>query len=108
MRFFISEIIREKIFLNLKKEVPYACEVEVTEYVEEENIIKIRANIIVERDSQKGILIGNKGEALKKIGRESRLVMEEFFGTKIFLELYVKVEKEWRKNKTKLKRFGYS
>lgn len=107
MRFFISEIIREKIFLNLKKEVPYACEVEVTDYVEEPDIIKIRAVIIVERDSQKGILIGAKGRQLKYIGMDSRKDIEKFVGRKVFLETFVKVDKDWRSNENKLKKYGY-
>lgn len=107
MRFFISEIIREKIFLNLKKEVPYACEVEVTEYIEEEDIIRIRANIIVERDSQKGILIGAKGRQLKYIGIDSRKDIEKFVDKHVFLETFVKVDKDWRSNEGKLKKYGY-
>lgn len=107
MRFFISEIIREKIFLNLKKEVPYACQVEVTDYVEEPEIIKIRAVIIVERDSQKGILIGAKGRQLKYIGMDSRKDIQKFVGKKVFLETFVKVDKDWRNNENKLKKYGY-
>lgn len=107
MRFFISEIIREKIFLNLKKEVPYACEVEVTDYVEEPDIIKIRAVIIVERDSQKGIIIGAKGRQLKYIGMDSRKDIQKFVGKKVFLETFVKVDKDWRSNENKLKKYGY-
>lgn len=107
MRFFISEIIREKIFLNLKKEVPYACEVEVTEYLEEEDIIRIRANIIVERDSQKGIIIGAKGRQLKYIGIDSRKDIEKFVGKQVFLQTFVKVDKDWRSNEGKLKKYGY-
>lgn len=107
MRFFISEIIREKIFLNLKKEVPYACEVEVTDYIEEPEIIKIRANIIVERDSQKGIIIGAKGRQLKYIGIDSRKDIEKFVDKKVFLETFVKVDKDWRNNEGKLKKYGY-
>lgn len=107
MRFFISEIIREKIFLNLKKEVPYACQVEVTDYVEEPDIIKIRAVIIVERDSQKGILIGAKGRQLKYIGMDSRKDIQKFVGKKVFLETFVKVDKDWRNNENKLKKYGY-
>jgi GTP-binding protein Era len=107
MRFFISEIIREKIFLNLKKEVPYACQVEVTDYIEEPNIIKIRAVIIVERDSQKGIIIGAKGRQLKYIGIDSRKDIEKFVGKQVFLETFVKVDKDWRNNENKLKKYGY-
>jgi GTP-binding protein Era len=107
MRFFISEIIREKIFLNLKKEVPYACQVEVTDYIEEPNIIKIRAVIIVERDSQKGIIIGAKGRQLKYIGIDSRKDIEKFVEKQVFLETFVKVDKDWRNNENKLKKYGY-
>lgn len=106
-KFFAAEIIREKIFLNYKKEVPYSCEVEVEEFKEEEKIIRMRALIYVERDSQKGIIIGHKGESLKKVGKEARLDMEKFFDKKVFLETYVKVEKDWRKKERSLKRFGY-
>jgi len=107
MRFFASEIIREKIFENYHKEIPYACEVVVESYKEEANIDKISATIFVERDSQKGILIGHKGSALKKVGTEARLDIEEFVQKKVFLELHVKVNKDWRNNDTFLKRFGY-
>jgi GTP-binding protein Era len=107
MRFFISEIIREKIFLNLKKEVPYACQVEVTDYIEEDDIIKIRAVIIVERDSQKGIMIGAKGRQLKYIGMDARKDIEKFVDKKVFLETFVKVDKDWRQNENKLKKYGY-
>jgi GTP-binding protein Era len=107
-RFFASEIIREKIFENYKKEVPYSCEVVISEFKEEEDIIRIRAEIYVERKSQKGILIGKQGSALKKIGTEARKDMEQFFQKKVFLEQFVKVEPDWRKKQHKLKRFGYS
>lgn len=107
IRFFISEIIREKIFLNLKQEVPYACEVEVVDYLEEEDRIKIRANIIVERDSQKGIIIGKKGRQLKYIGIDSRKDIEKFVGKHVFLETFVKVDKDWRSSEGKLKKYGY-
>lgn len=106
-RFFASEIIREKIFTNYKKEIPYSTEVAIEDFYEEETIIKIRATIFCERDSQKGILIGDKGKMLKKVGIESRLELEKFFGKKVFLETFVKVEQDWRKNKLKLKKFGY-
>ncbi|WP_194777245.1 GTPase Era [Pararhodonellum marinum] len=106
-RFFASEIIREKIFLNYKKEIPYSSEVAIEEFHEEENIIRIRALIYVERSSQKGIIIGEKGNALKRVGTQARLEMERFFGKKIFLETFVKVEDDWRKNKNKLRKFGY-
>ncbi|MFZ5429795.1 MAG: GTPase Era [Bacteroidota bacterium] len=107
-RFFMQEIIREKILLNYQKEIPYSTEVEVEEFREEGNLIRIRAVIFVERDSQKGIIIGNKGAALKKVGTEARQEAEEFFGKKIFLELYVKIAKEWREKENTLRRFGYN
>lgn len=107
MRFFVSEMIREKIFLFCEKEVPYSCQVEIESYQEGENITHIRAVIIVERDSQKGIIIGKGGDMLKKIGRASRLDMEDFLGQKVFLETYVKVDKDWRVNEHKLKKYGY-
>ena len=106
-RFFVNEIIREKILKNYKKEIPYSIEVLTDEFKDEDKIIKIRSIIIVERDSQKGIIIGHKGNAIKKIGTESRKEMEKFFDKKIFLELAVKVNKNWRSNDTQLKRFGY-
>lgn len=106
-RFFASEIIREKIFTNYKKEIPYSTEVSIEDFYEEETIIKIRATIFVERNSQKGIIIGDKGKMLKKVGIEAREELEKFFGKKIFLETFVKVEQDWRKNKAKLKKFGY-
>ncbi|MEJ8758568.1 GTPase Era [Pontibacter sp. H259] len=107
-RFFVSEIIREKIFLNYKKEIPYSCEVVIEEFKEEEDIIRIRAEISVERKSQKGIVIGNKGEALKKVGTQARVDMEQFFQKKIFLDLYVRVNENWRTDQKLLRRFGYS
>ncbi|MER2998069.1 GTPase Era [Pontibacter populi] len=107
-RFFVSEIIREKIFLNYKKEIPYSCEVVIEEFKEEEEIIRIRAEISVERKSQKGIVIGNKGEALKKVGTQARLDMEQFFQKKIFLDLYVRVNENWRTDQKLLRRFGYN
>lgn len=107
MRFFISEIIREKIFLNCQKEIPYACQVEVEEYIEEETITRIRALIIVERNSQKGIIIGKGGIMLKRIGRDARLEIEKFIEKKVFLETYVKVDKDWRTSDQKLKKYGY-
>jgi GTP-binding protein Era len=106
-RFFASEIIREKIFLNYKQEVPYSCEVGIESFKEEEKIIRIRAVIFVERDSQKGILIGKAGSSLKKVGSEAREDLESFFGKKIFLETFVKVATDWRKEKSSLKQFGY-
>lgn len=106
-RFFVSEIIREKILLNYKKEIPYSCEVEVEEFKEEPNIIRIRAVIMVIRDSQKGIIIGHQGKGLKKVGTEARKDIETFFEKKVYLELYVKVNKDWRNNEQQLRRFGY-
>ncbi len=106
-RFFVNEAIREKILMHYKKEIPYAVEIETEEFNEDEKIIKIRAIIMVERDSQKGIIIGHKGSALKRVGTEARKDLEKFFGKKIFLELYVKVNKDWRNNKNQLRRFGY-
>jgi GTP-binding protein Era len=107
MRFFVSEIIREKIFLHCDKEVPYSCQVEIEEYLEELFLTKIRALIIVERDSQKGILIGKGGEMLKKIGKEARLEIEKFIDQRVFLETFVKVDKDWRSTENKLKKYGY-
>lgn len=106
-RFFASEIIREKILTNYQKEIPYCSEVEIESFQDEQKIIRIRALIHVARDSQKGIIIGHKGEKLKKTGREARLDMEDFFGKKVFLEMYVKVTKDWREKPLILKRFGY-
>jgi GTP-binding protein Era len=106
-RFFASEIIREKILVNYEKEIPYSVEIEIDSFKEEKDLIKIRALIHVMRDSQKGILIGHKGQKLKKVGTEARLDMEDFFRKKIFLELYVKVTKDWREKPQDLKRFGY-
>ncbi len=107
MRFFISEIIREKIFIHCQKEIPYSCHIDIEEYKEEPDITKIRAIIIVERDSQKGIVIGKGGEMLKRIGREARQEIEKFVGRKIFLETFVKVDKDWRVSDSKLKKYGY-
>lgn len=106
-RFFVNETIREKILLNYKKEIPYSVEVETEEFLEDDHKIKIRSIIMVERDSQKGIIIGHKGEALKKVGSEARRDLEIFFDKRIFLELYVKVNKNWRSNAQQLRRFGY-
>lgn len=106
-RFFVGEIIREKILLNYDKEVPYSVEVAVEEFKEEDDIINISAVIYCERDSQKGILIGKKGLALKKVGTEARQELEKFFVKKIFLKLFVKVEKDWRNRENKLRSFGY-
>lgn len=107
-RFFVDEVMREKIFLNYKKEVPYSCEVVTTSFKEDEKIIRIAADIYVERKSQKGIIIGHKGEAIKKVGTQARKDLETFFGKQIFLETFVKVEQDWRKKEMKLKRFGYN
>ncbi|MDI1355799.1 MAG: GTPase Era [bacterium] len=106
-RFFVSEIIREKILLNYKKEIPYSVEVIVNSFVEEEKIIKMQVDILVERDSQKGIIIGNKGAALKRVGTQARKDMETFFKKQVYLELFVKVDKDWRSNENRLKNFGY-
>ncbi len=106
-RFFVNESVREKILKHYKKEVPYSVEVETESFHEEENIIKIRSNIIVERDTQKGIIIGHKGSAIKRVGAEARKDLEYFFGKKVYIELYVKVNKNWRSNEKELKRFGY-
>jgi len=106
-KFFVSEIIREKILMNYKKEIPYSCEVEIEEFKEEPNIIRIRAVIMVIRDSQKGIIIGHQGKELKRVGTKARIDMEKFFDKKIFLQLFVKVNKDWRNNEAQLKRFGY-
>ena len=107
-RFFVNEKIREKILMNYKKEIPYSVEIEVEEFFDEEDIIKIRAIIFVARESQKGIIIGYKGRALKKVGTLARRDMEAFFLKKIFLDLYVKVNKDWRDDDKQLKRFGYN
>ncbi len=106
-RFFASEIIREKIFLNYEQEIPYSTEVGIDSFKEEETIIRIRATIFVERDSQKGIVIGKAGSSLKKVGTDARKDLEKFFGKKIFLETHVKVSDNWRKQKLRLKQFGY-
>ena len=106
-RFFAGEMIREKILLQYKQEIPYAVEVEIESFKEDVKLIRISALIYVERESQKGILIGNEGKALKRVGRESRLDMETFFHKKVFLELRVKVKKEWRNNDRFIKNFGY-
>ena len=106
-RFFVNEKVREKILLHFKKEIPYAVEVDTEEFKEEENIIRIRTIIMVERDTQKGIIIGHKGSALKRVGSKARKDLEKFFDKKIHLELYVKVNKNWRSNQKQLKRFGY-
>lgn len=107
-RFFVNEIVREKILIHYKKEIPYSVEIDTEEFFEEEKIIRIRSIIMVERDSQKGIIIGHKGEAIKRVGIESRRDLESFFGKQIHIELVVKVNKNWRSNKTQLRRFGYN
>lgn len=107
MRFFVSEIIREKVLLNYKQEIPYAVEVAVETYEETENLIRISAYLFAARESQKAILIGKGGEAIKKVGIQARQDIEAFVGKKVFLELSVKVVKDWRDNEKSLKRFGY-
>ena len=107
-RFFVNEIIREKILLHYKKEIPYSVEVETESFADSETIIHIRAVIMVERDSQKGIIIGHRGEALKRVGIAARTDMEKFFGKQIHLELFVKVNKDRRSNERQLRRFGYA
>ena len=106
-KFFVSEIIREKILRYYDKEIPYSVEVAVERFKEDERLIRINAVIYVERDSQKGIIIGHQGQALKKVSAEPRKSLEQFFGKKIFLETYVKVDKDWRSSKRELRLFGY-
>ena len=106
-RFFVNEIIREKILLFYQKEIPYSVEIETEEFFEEEEIIRMRAVIMVERDTQKGIIIGHKGEAIKRVGIEARKDLEKFFGKQVHIELYVKINKNWRSNERQLRRFGY-
>ena len=107
LRFFASEIIREKILRYYDKEIPYSVEVAVERFKEDDRLIRINAVIYVERDSQKGIIIGHQGQALKKVSAEARKSLEQFFGKKIFLETYVKVDKDWRSSKRELRLFGY-
>ena len=107
LRFFASEIIREKILKFYDKEIPYCCEIEIESYKEEPTIDRIAATIYVARDSQKGILIGHKGEKLKRVGQTAREDMEQFLGKKVFLQLFVKVSDDWRNNERQLRRFGY-
>ncbi|MBO5808687.1 MAG: GTPase Era [Bacteroidales bacterium] len=107
LRFFASEIVREKIFLNYKEEIPYSCEVVVEEFKEGEERYDISAVIYVMRDTQKGIIIGKGGQSLKKVGTQARIDMEDFFQKKVFLRLYVKVDADWRESKKELRRFGY-
>jgi GTP-binding protein Era len=106
-RFFVTEIIREKILMNYDKEIPYSVEVAVEEFKEEGNLLRISAVIFCERDSQKGILIGKQGSALRTVGTQARKDIEAFFDTKVFLQLFVKVEKDWRNRERKLRNFGY-
>jgi GTP-binding protein Era len=107
-RFFVNETIREKILLHYKKEIPYSVEVETEEFLEDYDIIRIRSVIMVERDTQKGIIIGHKGSALKRVGVEARKDLEKFFDKQVHIELYVKVNKNWRSNSQQLRRFGYN
>ncbi|RWX03816.1 GTPase Era [Flavobacterium cerinum] len=107
-RFFVNETIREKILLHYDKEIPYAVEIETEEFIEDDNIIRIKAVIMVERDTQKGIIIGHKGAALKRVGVEARADLEKFFGKQIHIEMFVKVNKNWRNNTYQLRRFGYN
>jgi GTP-binding protein Era len=107
LRFFTSEIIREKVLTTYQKEIPYSVEVDIEEYVESDKIDRIRALLYVTRESQKAIIIGHQGKSLKKVGTEARIEMEKFLGKKVFLELFVKVDPNWRNDENKLKRFGY-
>ena len=107
LRFFASEIIREKILLNYKEEIPYSCEVEIESFKEGEERYDISAVIYVMRDSQKGIIIGKKGAALKRTGTQARIEMEDFFQKKVFLSIYVKTDPDWRENRKELRKFGY-
>ncbi|MFD0976596.1 GTPase Era [Salinimicrobium gaetbulicola] len=107
-RFFVNEIVREKILMHYKKEIPYSVEIDTEEFFEEEEIIRMRSVIMVERETQKGIIIGHKGAALKRVGVEARKDLEKFFGKQVHLELYVKVNKNWRSDARQLRRFGYS
>ena len=106
-RFFVDEIIREKILLNYDKEIPYSVEVEVEQFKEEERLIRIMAVIYVERESQKGIIIGRQGQALKRVGAQARKDIEAFFGKQVYLELFVKVDKDWRSSQSRLRHYGY-
>lgn len=107
-RFFVNETIREKILMHYKKEIPYSVEIETEEFIEDESIIRIRSVIMVERETQKGIIIGHKGSALKRVGMEARKDLEAFFEKQIHLELFVKVNKDWRSDERQLRRFGYN
>ncbi len=106
-RFFVSEIIREKLIINYHQEIPYSVQVEIESFNESDQLVKIRAIIYVLRNSQKGIIIGHKGEALKKVGTEARIDIEKFLAKKVYLELFVKVSKDWRNKETRLRNFGY-
>ncbi|MES2486926.1 MAG: GTPase Era [Bacteroidota bacterium] len=107
-RFFVNETIREKILINYDKEIPYSVEIETEEFIEDDEIIRIRAVIMVERDTQKGIIIGHKGSAIKRVGIQARQDLEKFFGKQIHIEMFVKVNKDWRSNSFQLRRFGYN
>lgn len=107
-RFFVNETIREKILINYDKEIPYAVEIETEEFLEDDDIIRIKSVIMVERDTQKGIIIGHKGAAIKKVGIQAREDLEKFFGKQIHIEMFVKVNKNWRNNTFQLRRFGYN
>ena len=107
VRFFVTEIIREKLLLLFKKEVPYSCEVVITDYKEEEEIDRIRCEIFVDRESQKAILLGHKGEAIKRLGTEARKKIEAFLNKHIYLDLTVKVRGDWRDDEKQLDKFGY-
>ena len=107
LRFFAAEILRERIFLNYSEEIPYSCQVEIESFLEGEERYEISAVIYVMRDSQKGILIGRQGAALKKVGTQARIDMEDFFQKKVFLSTFVKVDPDWRENRRELRRFGY-
>lgn len=107
MRFFVSEIIREKILMNYDREIPYSCDVHIEEYKEEKDIIRISALILTERESQKRILIGHQGSALKRVGTQARKDMEAFTGNKVFLSMHVKVDENWRNDERKLRNYGY-
>ncbi|MCX2744461.1 GTPase Era [Mangrovivirga sp. M17] len=107
-RFFVEEIVREKIFLNYKKEVPYSSEVVCTDFEEDDEIIRIYVEIYVERKTQRAIIIGHNGESIKKVGIQAREDLERFFGKKVYLESYVRVEPDWRKKQNKLNKFGYN
>ena len=107
MRFFISEIIREKILTHFKQEIPYSCEVVVESYLGEDSLVKIRAEIRVARESQKQIVIGSGGSMIKRVGIDARRDIEKFIGSRVILDLFVRVDKDWRNDERKLKRLGY-